>query len=168
MTVTERHALEVLRDPASTYADNEPVGDDYENEGYGEMVLDGTEPLDVSHAGGEFQELTRGLLGDFWKSTSEKVKGKRNYHTFRDRSTKQTAAFSAQLDAMAEAYMTWSLKQRGARDRGFFDSDEQRTREEHQRKCDGVDTKLLSVLVLDVFCAKKTSITVGPTSANQP
>ncbi|KAI6034650.1 hypothetical protein BKA83DRAFT_4470170 [Pisolithus microcarpus] len=163
MTVTERRALEVLRDPASNYADNEPVGDNYENEGYGEMILDGTEPLDVSHAGGEFQELTRGLLGDFWKSTSEKVKGKRDYRTFRDRSTKQTAAFSVQLDAMAEAYMAWSLKQRGARDRGFFDSDEQRTREEQQRKCNGVDTKLLSVLVLDVFCAEKTSITVGPT-----
>ncbi|KIK21581.1 hypothetical protein PISMIDRAFT_12206 [Pisolithus microcarpus 441] len=163
MTVTERRALEVLRDPASNYVDNEPVGDDYENEGYGEMILDGTEPLDVSHAGGEFQELTRGLLGDFWKSTSEKVKGKCDYRTFRDRSTKQTAAFSVQLDAMAEAYMAWSLKQRGARDRGCFDSDEQRTWEEQQRKCNGVDTKLLSVLVLDVFCAEKTSITVGPT-----
>ncbi|KAI6013624.1 hypothetical protein BKA83DRAFT_4473946 [Pisolithus microcarpus] len=52
---------------------------------------------------------------------------------------------------MAEAYMAWSLKQRGARDRGFFDSDEQHTREEQQRKCNGVDTKLLSILVLDVF-----------------
>ncbi|KIK24324.1 hypothetical protein PISMIDRAFT_10312 [Pisolithus microcarpus 441] len=163
MTITERHALEVLRDPVSNYADNEPVGDDYENEGYGEMILDGTEPLDVSHAGGEFQELTRGLLGDFWKSTSEKVKGKCDYHTFRDRSTKQTAAFSVQLDAMAEAYMAWSLKQRGARDRGFFDLDEQCTWEEQQRKCNGVDTKLLSVLVLDVFCAEKTSITVAVT-----
>ncbi|KIK15662.1 hypothetical protein PISMIDRAFT_16358 [Pisolithus microcarpus 441] len=163
MTITERRALEVLQDLALNYADNEPVGDNYENEGYGEMILDGMEPLDVSHASGEFQELTRGLLGDFWKSTSEKVKGKHDYCTFRDRSTEQTAAFSVQLDVMAEAYMAWSLKQRGARDRGFFDSDEQCTWEEQQRKCNGVDTKLLSILVLDVFCAEKTSITVGPT-----
>ncbi|KAI6022320.1 hypothetical protein PISMIDRAFT_119560, partial [Pisolithus microcarpus 441] len=152
MTVTERCALEVLRDPALNYVDNEPVGNDYENEGYGEMILDGMEPLDVSHTGGEFQELTRGLLGNFWKSTSEKVKGKCDYHTFQDHSTKQTAAFSVQLDVMAEAYMAWSLKQRGARDRGFFDLDEQQTWEEQQRKCNGVDTKLLSILVLDVFC----------------
>ncbi|KAI5991914.1 hypothetical protein EDD15DRAFT_2388404 [Pisolithus albus] len=164
MTVTERHALEVLRDPASNNVVNEPVGNDYESDGYGEMILDGTEPLDVSHAGGEFQELTRGLLGDFWTSTSERVRVKRpDYRTFRDRSTKQTAAFSVQVGAMAEAYMAWSLKQRGAGGKGFFDSDEQRTREEQQRKCNGVDTKLLSVLVLDVFCAEKTSITVGPT-----
>ncbi|KAI6094065.1 hypothetical protein EDD16DRAFT_1688336, partial [Pisolithus croceorrhizus] len=67
MTVTERHALEVLRDPASNSAVDDPIGDDYERDGYGEMILDGTEPLEVSHAGGEFQELTRGLLGDFWK-----------------------------------------------------------------------------------------------------
>ncbi|KAI5996959.1 hypothetical protein EDD15DRAFT_2163188 [Pisolithus albus] len=164
MTVNERHALEALRDPALNNAADERIGDDYESDGYGEMVLDGTEPLDVSHAGGEFQELTRGLLGDFWKSASEKAKGKRSdYRTFRDRSTKQTAAFSVQTGAMAEAYMAWSLKHRGTGGKGFFDSDEQRTREEQQRSCDGVDTRMLSVLVLDVFCAEKTSITVGPT-----
>ncbi|KAI6137148.1 hypothetical protein F5141DRAFT_1185925 [Pisolithus sp. B1] len=128
------------------------------------MVLDGTESLDVSHTGGEFQELTRGLLGDFWTSTSEKVWGKcPDYHTFRDCSTKQTAAFSVQVGAMVEAYMAWSLKQRGAGGKGFFDLDEQHTWEEQQRKYDGVDTKLLSVLVLDIFCTKKTSITIGPT-----
>ncbi|KAI6113495.1 hypothetical protein EV401DRAFT_1982963 [Pisolithus croceorrhizus] len=164
MTVTERHALEVLRDPASNSAVDDPIGDDYERDGYGEMILDGTEPLEVSHAGGEFQELTRGLLGDFWKSTPEKARGKRSdYRTFRDRSTKQTAAFSVQLGAMAEAYMAWSFKRRGAGGKGFFDSDEQRRREEQQNKCDGANTKLLSVLVLDVFCAEKTSVTVGPT-----
>lgn len=29
-------------------------------------VLDGSEPVDISHAGGEFHELTRELLGDFY------------------------------------------------------------------------------------------------------
>ncbi|KAI6117929.1 hypothetical protein F5141DRAFT_1187094 [Pisolithus sp. B1] len=118
------------------------------------MVLDGTEPLNVSHTSGEFQELTRGLLSDFWKSTSKKTKGKcSDYHAFQDHSTKQTAAFSVQKGAMAEAYMAWSLKHRGM--------------EEEQRNCDGMDTKLLSMPVLDVFCGmigtEKTSITVGPT-----
>ncbi|KIK16157.1 hypothetical protein PISMIDRAFT_113913 [Pisolithus microcarpus 441] len=89
------------------------------------MVLDGTEQLDVSHAGGEFQELTSELLGEFWKSTSQEVRAKRpDYRTFQDRSAKQTAAFSVQLDVMMEAYMAWSLNQGGAGGKGFFDSDE--------------------------------------------
>ncbi|KAI6011801.1 hypothetical protein BKA83DRAFT_4466713 [Pisolithus microcarpus] len=156
MTVTERHALEALRDPVSNDSVNEPTDDDHETDGYGAMVLDGTEQLDVSHAGGEFQELTSELLGEFWKSTSQEVRAKRpDYRTFRDRSAKQTAAFSVQLDVMTEAYMAWSLNQGGAGGKGFFDSDERRTWEEQQGKCDGVDTKLLS--------AEKTSITVGPT-----
>ena len=65
MTVTERCVLEALRDPALNSV-SEAVDDDYESDGYGAMVLDGTESLEVSHAGGEFQELTSGLLGDFW------------------------------------------------------------------------------------------------------
>ncbi|KAI6041993.1 hypothetical protein EDC04DRAFT_2878686 [Pisolithus marmoratus] len=120
------------------------------------MVLDGMELLDVSHAGGEFQELTRGLLGDFWKSTSQEVRAKRlDYHMFWDRSTKHTAAF--------KAYMAWPLDQGGVGGKGFFDSDVQHTWEEQQRRCDGVDAKLLSVLALDVFCAEKASISIGPT-----
>ena len=66
MTVTERCALEALQDPALNSV-SEAVDNDYESDGYGAMVLDGTESLEVSHAGGEFQELTSGLLGDFWQ-----------------------------------------------------------------------------------------------------
>ena len=65
MTVTERCVLEALRDPALNSV-SEAVDNDYESDRYGAMVLDGTESLEVSHAGGEFQELTSGLLGDFW------------------------------------------------------------------------------------------------------
>ncbi|KAI6015478.1 hypothetical protein BKA83DRAFT_4465568 [Pisolithus microcarpus] len=102
------------------------------------MVLDRMEQLDVSHAGGEFQELTSELLGDFWKSTSQEVRAKcPDYRTFQDHSAKWTATFSVQLDVMTEAYMAWSLNQGGAGGKGFFDSDERR--------------------------AEKTSITVGPT-----
>ncbi|KAI6141183.1 hypothetical protein BKA82DRAFT_4362281 [Pisolithus tinctorius] len=158
-----KHALEALRDPALNNSVGEAADDGYESDEYGAMVLDGTEPLDVSHAGGEFQELTSGLLGEFWKSASQKIGGKRpDYRTFRDRTAKRMAAFNVQMGAMVEAYMAWSLIRKGASGRGFFDSDERRTREEQQRS-DGVDTRLLSVLVLDVFCAEKTSITVGPT-----
>jgi len=66
MTVTERRALEVLRDPALNLV-SEAVDDNYESDGYGTMVLDGMEPIEVSHAGGEFEELTSRLLGDIWQ-----------------------------------------------------------------------------------------------------
>jgi len=46
---------------------SEAVDDNYESDGYGAMVLDGTESIEVSHASGEFEELTSGLLGDFWQ-----------------------------------------------------------------------------------------------------
>jgi len=46
---------------------SEAVDDNYKSDGYGAMVLDGTESIEVSHAGGEFEELTSGLLGDFWQ-----------------------------------------------------------------------------------------------------
>ncbi|KAI6020725.1 hypothetical protein BKA83DRAFT_4464456 [Pisolithus microcarpus] len=51
MTIVERHALEALRDPVLNDSVNEPTDDNYETDGYGAMVLDGTEQLDVSHAG---------------------------------------------------------------------------------------------------------------------
>ncbi|KIM59405.1 hypothetical protein SCLCIDRAFT_126248 [Scleroderma citrinum Foug A] len=119
------------------------------------MVLDGTESLEVSHAGGEFQELTSGLLGDFWQSTSQRVGLKHtDYQTFRDHSAKRTATFSAQMSAMVLAYMAWLFSQKNAGQKGFFDSDE---------KCDNVHTTVFNVLVLDVFCTEKTSIIVEPT-----
>jgi len=66
MTVTKRRALKALQDPAPNSV-SEAVDDNYESDGYGVMVLDGTESIEVSHAGGEFEELTSGLLGDFWQ-----------------------------------------------------------------------------------------------------
>ena len=66
MTVTKRRALEALQDPTSNSA-GDTVDDGYESNAYSAMVLDGTESLEVSHAGGEFQELTSGLLGNFWQ-----------------------------------------------------------------------------------------------------
>lgn len=33
---------------------------------FGFGLLDGSEIVDISHAGGEFHELTREVLGDFW------------------------------------------------------------------------------------------------------
>jgi len=66
MTVTKRRALEALRDPAPNSV-SEAVDNNYKSDGYGVMVLDAMESIEVSHAGGEFEELTSGLLGDFWQ-----------------------------------------------------------------------------------------------------
>lgn len=63
MTVDERRALEALRDdPALHPSFNEGTEDfDFDD------VWNGTEPLPISHAGGEFNDLARDILGDTWK-----------------------------------------------------------------------------------------------------
>ncbi|KAI6033542.1 hypothetical protein BKA83DRAFT_4121004 [Pisolithus microcarpus] len=118
------------------------------------MVLDGMELLDISHASGD-QELTKGLLGDIWKRselTGEAGKKMADCFQHFPGGQGEASGLFVQLGAMVEAYMTWSLNQGGVGGKGFFDSDGQHTWEEQQRGCDGVGTKLLSVLVLDVFC----------------
>ena len=54
-----KRALGALHDHYPTDATN--AGNEFAVE-----VLDGTTPLEISHGGGEFHDLTRDLLGDFW------------------------------------------------------------------------------------------------------
>ena len=58
--LVDKRALEALHDHYPTDAMNS-VGHEFAVE-----VLDGTTPLEISHGGGEFHDLTRDLLGDFW------------------------------------------------------------------------------------------------------
>jgi hypothetical protein len=64
MTVDERRALEALRD------DPNPLPNNFEEESesfsFGDF-WDGTESLPISHAGGEFSDLARDVLGDLWR-----------------------------------------------------------------------------------------------------
>ena len=59
MTPDERHALEALRELPIAYDDD----DDEIDLGRVtiEDILDGSEPLNISHAGGEFAALTKEL-----------------------------------------------------------------------------------------------------------
>lgn len=60
LTSDEKCALEALRE-------DRPEENDFDgSDGFGFGLLDGSEALDISHVGGEFQELTREVLGDFW------------------------------------------------------------------------------------------------------
>jgi hypothetical protein len=64
MTPDERRALEALRELPL-------VGNDDQHVDLGhvtlEDILDGSEPLNISHAGGEFSALTKELNNDLWK-----------------------------------------------------------------------------------------------------
>ncbi|KAG2124204.1 hypothetical protein DEU56DRAFT_923609 [Suillus clintonianus] len=83
MSLDERRALEALKEDNNSTIDG--WQDDYDDFSFGN-VCDGTEPLAISHAGGEFTDLAREVLGDFWKN-----------------------AFAEQLPAITDAYLAWSL-----------------------------------------------------------
>lgn len=59
MTLEEKRALEALQE--------RNWDDHFDNNGdFGSSILDGSEPVNISHAGGEFYELMREMMGDFW------------------------------------------------------------------------------------------------------
>lgn len=64
MSSDERRALEALKeDKNATIEDwQEGCDDSFSN------VWNGTESIAISHAGGEFADLAREVLGDFWKT----------------------------------------------------------------------------------------------------
>lgn len=64
MTPNERKALEALRDPP-TFSSN--IAEDSEDFNIDD-IWDGTDTLPISHTGGEFADLARGVLGEVCKS----------------------------------------------------------------------------------------------------
>lgn len=64
MSAEERQRLETL---AEQRVHSDATMFDYDdNTAEFENVLTGAHPIDVSHAGGEFQDLAREIYGDFW------------------------------------------------------------------------------------------------------
>lgn len=63
MTVNERQTLNALRDDAALPPGFEEDADDLNFSD----VWNGTESLSISHAGGEFNDLARDVLGDVWR-----------------------------------------------------------------------------------------------------
>ncbi|KAG1736957.1 hypothetical protein EDB19DRAFT_1989115 [Suillus lakei] len=66
MSLDERRALEALKEGNNTTILDWQDCDDFS---FGD-VCNGTEPLAISHAGGEFTDLAREVLGDFWRITA--------------------------------------------------------------------------------------------------
>ncbi|KAG2108079.1 hypothetical protein DEU56DRAFT_692061, partial [Suillus clintonianus] len=83
MSLDERRALEALKEDNNSTIDG--WQDDYDDFSFGN-ICDGTEPLAISHAGGEFTDLAREVLGDFWKTNK---------------------AFAEQLPVITDAYLAW-------------------------------------------------------------
>jgi hypothetical protein len=65
MTPDELRALEALRELPLVGDDDNEIDMGHVNL---EDVLDGSEPLDISHAGGEFAVLTRDLKQGLWQT----------------------------------------------------------------------------------------------------
>jgi len=120
MTASERAELAALRD----LPEDRPDGDDDWEMMDG--VLDGTEHMDASHAGGEFETVFQGMEEDIL-STSRRMQVLFIYHllaylridsysrrrvpdhrTRADHTEWRTQSFKAQMDSLVDAYISWS------------------------------------------------------------
>jgi hypothetical protein len=64
MSLDECHALKALKEDTNTTMEDWP--ESYDDMSFGD-VWNGDELLTISHAGGEFTDLAREVLGDLWK-----------------------------------------------------------------------------------------------------
>ncbi|KAG1763541.1 hypothetical protein EDD22DRAFT_979344 [Suillus occidentalis] len=106
MTPEEKQALEALQEHT---ADDTMFDGFNDNDDFGTSVLDGSESVNISHAGGEMCELTRQLITDFWKGNSQSCGHRVNYRTRRDRTRRRTEAFDQQMSALTCTYLDWHL-----------------------------------------------------------
>ncbi|KAH7905207.1 hypothetical protein BJ138DRAFT_1018025 [Hygrophoropsis aurantiaca] len=124
-------------------------------------VLDGSESLEISHGGGEFQELARQLMGDFWKIQPLTSHQRRtDYRTRRDRTQRRVDAFNHQMDELTDAYLQWSLASAESGIRGFFESHQVNTTGTHD-----VNAGQTTVKVVDIFCAGNATLSVLSTDS---
>ncbi|KAG1893006.1 uncharacterized protein F5891DRAFT_1131416 [Suillus fuscotomentosus] len=84
------------------------------DDNFGSSVLDRSESVNISHAGGELHELTRQLISDFWKGNSQTCGHRADYRTRRDRTRCCTEAFDQQMSALTHAYLDWNLANGGS------------------------------------------------------
>ncbi|KAG2109133.1 hypothetical protein DEU56DRAFT_874515 [Suillus clintonianus] len=152
MSLDERRALEALKEDNNSTIDG--WQDDYDDFSFGN-VCDGTEPLAISHAGGEFTDLAREVLGDFWK-TNNRVR-RVDTRTRRDRVLRRNKAFAEQLPAITDAYLAWSLAKCKE---GFFER-----LERENLGLDGFDYGQWPMSVIDVFYAEKVILRILPADA---
>ncbi|KAI6103353.1 hypothetical protein EDD16DRAFT_1696251 [Pisolithus croceorrhizus] len=113
----ERQALEALHEERD-------IDLDCEWEDAGNMaledVLDGTEQLEVSNAGGELMDLAQELLGELFKDYSHKGAQRKDYRTHRNRILRHNEAFDQQLPALTQAYLDWSYTWTKGKSKEYF------------------------------------------------
>ncbi|KAI6104922.1 hypothetical protein EV401DRAFT_2060716 [Pisolithus croceorrhizus] len=85
-----------------------------------EDVLDGTEQLEVSNAGGELTDIAQELLGELFKDYSRKGAQRKDYRTCRDRILRRNEAFDQQLPALTQAYLDWSYTWTKGKSKEYF------------------------------------------------
>ncbi|KIK14596.1 hypothetical protein PISMIDRAFT_32871, partial [Pisolithus microcarpus 441] len=102
MMPEERQALEALREERNK--DQECEWEDAGNITF-EDVLNGTEQLEVSNAGGELTDLAQEL---------------KDYRTCRDRVLLRNEVFSQQLPALTQAYLDWSYAWAKEKSKEYF------------------------------------------------
>ncbi|KAJ7429411.1 hypothetical protein B0H11DRAFT_2409247 [Mycena galericulata] len=77
-----------------------------------EGVLDGSERIELSHAGGEFSGLEQGIEEDTEDEGDEAKKKKaEDWRTRRDRTEKRNVAFQSQMPEMVTAYIRYCAEQ---------------------------------------------------------
>ncbi|KAG1791005.1 hypothetical protein EV424DRAFT_1549531, partial [Suillus variegatus] len=156
LTADEKRALEALREQ-----------DDFDFETHddpGMNVLDGSEPVDISHAGGEFHELTRELLGNFYNINANTKSRRPDYRTRHDRTQQRTEAFDRQMPALTKAYLDWHLSISNATsgDCRFFAHHKNTSQaRENTAEINGS----IQIKVVDVFCAEKVPLTILSTDS---
>ncbi|KAG1888193.1 hypothetical protein F4604DRAFT_1877353 [Suillus subluteus] len=118
-----------------------------------------TELLAISHAGGEFTDLAREVLGDFWK-INNRVQHVDN-RTRRDHVLRRNQAFTEQMPVMTDAYLAWSLTKSKEEFKSFFE----RLQNEDLERNSARDCGEWSISVIDMFYAEKATIQILPTDA---
>ena len=121
MTPDQRRALDALWDLPLAGNDDDEIDLGHVTI---EDILDGSEPLNISHAGGELaalaKELKEGLqlswvvqfsafrMGYSQIFLSHNIPIRVNYQTRQDRNERRDRTFDEQLKACTEAYMNWN------------------------------------------------------------
>ncbi|KAG1831413.1 hypothetical protein F4604DRAFT_1946633 [Suillus subluteus] len=155
MSIDERRALEALKDSSAFPAD---INEDSEDFTFGD-VWDGSDALPISHAGGEFGDLARGVLEEVWRlNDHDGARSVRHDNrTRRDRVLRRNDAFNEQVPAMSEAYLLWSLEKSQKGFKNFFD----RLRSEETDEANDLDGGQWPMMVVDAFFAEKLLLKIS-------
>ncbi|KAG1844390.1 hypothetical protein F4604DRAFT_1884460 [Suillus subluteus] len=118
-------------------------------------ILDGSEPVDISHAGSEFFELTREMMGDFWNVSSWAQHP--DYRTRRNRTQRRTEAFDNQMPVLIHAYLDWHLVNSATGGQGFFSHC---TAAACQGTIPDINAGAIAIKVVDMFYTEKVPLTI--------